>query len=142
QQIAIAEDYRYVGLDRLVFKMKVQNLTSLPKNGVWRMVFTVGSNSFYVSMNTDLNSVVFYEYGSVSGSTVSALGTPDEGSFTPDGQISISIANGKVGNPQSGTTLTAVSRSEEHTSELQSHLNLVCRLLLDKKKSKHPFQDT
>src|SRR5260370_21432791 len=30
-------------------------------------------------------------------------------------------------------------RSEEHTSELQSHLNIVCRLLLEKKKitSKH-----
>src|SRR5260370_13421280 len=27
-----------------------------------------------------------------------------------------------------------VRRSEEHTSELQSHLNLVCRLLLEKKK--------
>src|SRR5260370_4602916 len=27
------------------------------------------------------------------------------------------------------------TRSEEHTSELQSHLNLVCRLLLEKKKS-------
>src|SRR5260370_36493338 len=26
-------------------------------------------------------------------------------------------------------------RSEEHTSELQSHLNLVCRLLLEKKKN-------
>src|SRR5260370_14496158 len=29
----------------------------------------------------------------------------------------------------------ASSRSEEHTSELQSHLNLVCRLLLEKKKN-------
>src|SRR5260370_23197786 len=28
------------------------------------------------------------------------------------------------------------ARSEEHTSELQSHLNLVCRLLLEKKKTK------
>src|SRR5260370_31349372 len=27
-------------------------------------------------------------------------------------------------------------RSEEHTSELQSHLNLVCRVLLEKKKKK------
>src|SRR5690242_21543059 len=26
-------------------------------------------------------------------------------------------------------------RSEEHTSELQSHVNLVCRLLLEKKKT-------
>src|SRR5438477_3534604 len=29
------------------------------------------------------------------------------------------------------------SRSEEHTSELQSHVNLVCRLLLEKKKKKN-----
>src|SRR5687768_18074186 len=29
---------------------------------------------------------------------------------------------------------TATSRSEEHTSELQSRLHLVCRLLLEKKK--------
>src|SRR5690242_21403393 len=28
-----------------------------------------------------------------------------------------------------------VDRSEEHTSELQSHVNLVCRLLLEKKKN-------
>src|SRR4051812_49789765 len=28
----------------------------------------------------------------------------------------------------------ALVRSEEHTSELQSHVNLVCRLLLEKKK--------
>src|SRR5690242_21468925 len=27
------------------------------------------------------------------------------------------------------------NRSEEHTSELQSHVNLVCRLLLEKKKT-------
>src|SRR5256885_6090618 len=32
----------------------------------------------------------------------------------------------------------AAMRSEEHTSELQSPCNLVCRLLLEKKK-KHPF---
>src|SRR5690242_21485005 len=29
-----------------------------------------------------------------------------------------------------------LGRSEEHTSELQSHVNLVCRLLLEKKKKK------
>src|SRR4051812_49672907 len=31
-------------------------------------------------------------------------------------------------------TLRRCTRSEEHTSELQSHVNLVCRLLLEKKK--------
>src|SRR5260370_15154084 len=33
-------------------------------------------------------------------------------------------------------------RSEEHTSELQSHLNLVCRLLLEKKKTKQTREKT
>src|SRR5438034_2549691 len=41
--------------------------------------------------------------------------------------------------PRVGTLLhfdhLAVFRSEEHTSELQSHSDLVCRLLLEKKKS-------
>src|SRR5437016_13972054 len=34
-------------------------------------------------------------------------------------------------------TSSARTRSEEHTSELQSLTNLVCRLLLEKKKKKH-----
>src|SRR5690242_20888120 len=33
-------------------------------------------------------------------------------------------------------------RSEEHTSELQSHVNLVCRLLLEKKKKKKKTKTT
>src|SRR5207237_10558705 len=35
-----------------------------------------------------------------------------------------------------GMAILKSMRSEEHTSELQSHLNLVCRLLLEKKKIK------
>src|SRR5690242_20846968 len=34
-----------------------------------------------------------------------------------------------------GAVVAQLSRSEEHTSELQSHVNLVCRLLLEKKKN-------
>src|SRR5260370_28413564 len=38
-------------------------------------------------------------------------------------------------NPTNPSVLSWLAgRSEEHTSELQSHLNLVCRLLLEKKK--------
>src|SRR5260370_30090615 len=36
--------------------------------------------------------------------------------------------------PRASSKKSQVTRSEEHTSELQSHLNLVCRLLLEKKK--------
>src|SRR5690242_21474451 len=36
--------------------------------------------------------------------------------------------------PSRATAPVPAARSEEHTSELQSHVNLVCRLLLEKKK--------
>src|SRR5436190_13109895 len=36
----------------------------------------------------------------------------------------------------SGASMRRTARSEEHTSELQSHSDLVCRLLLEKKKKK------
>src|SRR2546427_5451673 len=39
---------------------------------------------------------------------------------------------------QSLRTPPVALRSEEHTSELQSQSNLVCRLLLEKKKNAHP----
>src|SRR2546421_2403942 len=38
---------------------------------------------------------------------------------------------------RSGRRAVAAGRSEEHTSELQSRSDLVCRLLLEKKKKKH-----
>src|SRR5260370_21140985 len=38
--------------------------------------------------------------------------------------------------PAKRVVAVQVVRSEEHTSELQSHLNLVCRLLLEKKKAR------
>src|SRR2546426_7975815 len=41
---------------------------------------------------------------------------------------------GHKGNPPDGLTSGCDLRSEEHTSELQSPCNLVCRLLLEKKK--------
>src|SRR6267142_4232668 len=42
---------------------------------------------------------------------------------------------GNRGYPEAAEPVGTL-RSEEHTSELQSHVNLVCRLLLEKKKKK------
>src|SRR3989442_11882525 len=42
----------------------------------------------------------------------------------------------RIANPVSGTA----TRSEEHTSELQSRPHLVCRLLLEKKKTCNHFR--
>src|SRR5688572_32747992 len=45
--------------------------------------------------------------------------------------------SGRVGSPcRSFRRIRSRARSEEHTSELQSQSNLVCRLLLEKKKNK------
>src|SRR5260370_26340544 len=41
-----------------------------------------------------------------------------------------------------GVSDRMIRRSEEHTSELQSHLNLVCRLLLEKKNTAKQAQTT
>src|SRR2546426_5590802 len=47
------------------------------------------------------------------------------------GLAPVVLVTGGVG---SGDTVSESERSEEHTSELQSPCNLVCRLLLEKKK--------
>src|SRR5690242_21158819 len=41
-----------------------------------------------------------------------------------------------IGVDDLGGNQPVEQRSEEHTSELQSHVNLVCRLLLEKKKKR------
>src|SRR2546430_10534656 len=46
------------------------------------------------------------------------------------------IASQRASNATSKFETPAARRSEEHTSELQSQSNLVCRLLLEKKKKK------
>src|SRR5260370_31768509 len=49
----------------------------------------------------------------------------------------ILVGSSRLKSGRSSARLWFSSRSEEHTSELQSHLNLVCRLLLEKKKRKY-----
>src|SRR5256885_3568405 len=51
------------------------------------------------------------------------------------GGVDILINNAGVNVRKAVTEFTLEERSEEHTSELQSPCNLVCRLLLEKKKS-------
>src|SRR2546422_4651978 len=48
----------------------------------------------------------------------------------------------KAGDPRAGAGPNVTRRSEEHTSELQSRLHLVCRLLLEKKKKRRNIRRT
>src|SRR5438477_3572878 len=52
------------------------------------------------------------------------------------GNATGSASDDAPGDRRVDATCEARTRSEEHTSELQSHVNLVCRLLLEKKKRK------
>src|SRR5690242_21542971 len=65
------------------------------------------------------------------------------GTAVPNGIVipNTAFEAGTVTNNTDMTTHSAPPegfRSEEHTSELQSHVNLVCRLLLEKKKTTLP----
>src|SRR2546428_9617360 len=54
-----------------------------------------------------------------------------------DGFAGRNIGSFPAGNPTDHRQNAANERSEEHTSELQSRSDLVCRLLLEKKKNQH-----
>ena len=91
--------------------------------------------------------------------TVPAVQADDEGADDP-ALISIDVENGASAHDiitfsgivedetmpnrvywrvsKNGSQFDGGDRSEEHTSELQSQAYLVCRLLLEKKKKKHP----
>src|SRR5205807_9183202 len=52
-------------------------------------------------------------------------------------QLTLAGGETKAREKALGPRARGVERSEEHTSELQSPCNLVCRLLLEKKKTKY-----
>src|SRR5256885_8105361 len=62
--------------------------------------------------------------------------TAERGEYTAaDGKFVMSGGTPTIFDASEGTTTgRQLTRSEEHTSELQSPCNLVCRLLLEKKK--------
>src|SRR2546429_5662744 len=93
--------------------------TLFPYTTLFRSIFkkrtAIGNSAFFVALV--LLCVLLYAYLA----TAQTLTT---------GQVL-----GQVIDP-SGAGVPGANRSEEHTSELQSRLHLVCRLLLEKKKHK------
>src|SRR5467141_4627034 len=76
--------------------------------------------------HSESSSCVSLTMRSWSWSTTRAQWVADEGT---------ELVRMLTSEPATSTPIVP-NRSEEHTSELQSHLNLVCRLLLEKKKKK------
>src|SRR5207237_10709531 len=101
----------------------------------------------YTSYNIPLPStILFFCFTNTATSAISTLSLHDALPIS-DGDVGLrhhayGIHHQRVAFPmpdgvavKSGIRVIGMrARSEEHTSELQSHLNLVCRLLLEKKK--------
>src|SRR5260370_26752930 len=74
-------------------------------------------------------TTLFRSYSSLRQYRSSIENQVAQGLHLTSAQLTTDLKNGQ------SLDQIAKARSEEHTSELQSHLNLVCRLLLEKKKA-------
>src|SRR2546422_5487505 len=72
------------------------------------------------------------------GTRIVAGVTPGKGGQLFEKQVPIFDTVAAAATVSKMGTCFSKSRSEEHTSELQSRLHLVCRLLLEKKKRREP----
>src|SRR5437762_5316614 len=89
-----------------------------------------------------LDSCLFFFFNSTATTDIYTLSLHDA---LPIFKLSFEAPRHEVGGhfeydvPQKVTAVArgAAGRSEEHTSELQSPMYLVCRLLLEKKKTRH-----
>src|SRR5436309_9436805 len=88
--------------------------------------------------------LTLFPYTTLFRSARFTVGAVPESSGSFDREITfgtpLPVTEWKTGAPQQVLavlhSVTGSGRSEEHTSELQSRENLVCRLLLEKKKKK------
>src|SRR6266571_3523638 len=91
------------------------------------------SNEIYVlQLDRQRGDLTVVEKVAIPGIEKPGISTPM--SVSPDRRF---LYVGTRGEPKLAVGFAidpASGRSEEHTSELQSHVNLVCRLLLEKKK--------
>ena len=105
------------------------------------MIFLLYSTSFSVSFTIYIGLFLTSKY--VLDKYIPI--TPKKNNCTPDTKITIHASEGHpdTGSPNASVLIIITSiainaikqnRSEEHTSELQSRFDLVCRLLLEKKK--------
>src|SRR2546430_15469753 len=98
--------------------------------------------SFFVMMSAVGGWFFFFFFNDTATTEIYTLSLHDalpisRPVFTPWSLRPLASRGSKLSETSSIPALTSsLMRSEEHTSELQSQSNLVCRLLLEKKKTK------
>src|SRR5207248_11696300 len=100
----------------------------------------------YIPVGTDIHAVELKvgrgaQIGRSAGTKVTLMAKEDMWATLrmPSGEmrrvhLDCRASIGQIGNTEHGNIQWGKARSEEHTSELQSPYDLVCRLLLEKKK--------
>src|SRR5260370_17873610 len=83
-------------------------------------------------------TTLFRSWSAWSNPTAKELDPPMPVEAGMSATVLMKIGGSMLRNLRHSRAMLLSIRSEEHTSELQSHLNLVCRLLLEKKKKKQP----
>src|SRR5262249_56660567 len=95
--------------------------------------------SFNDPAPTEIYPLSLHDALPISSSSSSSAGASPAGSSTSPsigGSSSRSSRSSSSGRGARGGSCLGLERSEEHTSELQSLTNLVCRLLLEKKNNR------
>src|SRR5260370_39239170 len=91
---------------------------------------------FHMSSFGRSSSLMFFFFNDTATTEIYTLSLHDALPISSRSSPSVLAARKSIPGP--GCSF-AQPRSEEHTSELQSHLNLVCPLLLEKKKYSRTF---
>jgi hypothetical protein len=108
RSLSIAEPFALT--DKLVFTIKVEDLTTVPPNTRWPVQFRLASDpdtlGRWVDMSSDAAGTVTFNYGTfvvtggAYGSPSTTVGLADaESNFNADGTITIVISRSKIGNP-------------------------------------------
>src|SRR4051794_41913422 len=79
-------------------------------------------------------SFFFFFFNDTATTEIYTLSLHDALPIWPPGKWPRQLARGARSRARGAARPAALGRSEEHTSELQSPVHLVCRLLLEKKK--------
>src|SRR2546429_8460800 len=89
--------------------------------------------SYFIIHHVTTMPIVFFFFNDTATTEIYTLSLHDALPICQDQQKKVgNLSGGERGRLHLAKTL--IQRSEEHTSELQSRLHLVCRLLLEKKK--------
>src|SRR2546422_5575366 len=86
------------------------------------------------TISNDLVCILFFFFNDTATTEIYTLSLHDALPISDSARRPIGPDTGAGGEGERQLDRERNSRSEEHTSELQSRLHLVCRLLLEKKK--------